>query len=117
MSLVHLDDAVLIALQDFMGDEYPVLLDTYLLDSEERLRTLREAEGHGDMQALRLAVHSFKGSCSNVGAAHLAALCKELEEVARREQSAEARGWIQRIEEEFTHVRRLFQAERSRFSS
>lgn len=37
MSDIHLDDAVLASLQDVMEDEYPILLDTFVADSEERL--------------------------------------------------------------------------------
>ncbi|MBX9764643.1 MAG: Hpt domain-containing protein, partial [Pseudomonadaceae bacterium] len=43
MSDIHLDSAVLAALQDVMEDEYPVLLDTFLVDSGERLLLLRQA--------------------------------------------------------------------------
>ena len=80
MSDIHLDDAVLAALQDVMEDEYPILLDTFVADSEERLRLLHQARAEGDAQGLRLAAHSFKGSCSNMGAVLLAGLCKELED-------------------------------------
>ena len=62
-----------------MEDEYPILLDTFVADSEERLRLLHQARAEGDAQGLRLAAHSFKGSCSNMGAVLLAGLCKELE--------------------------------------
>ncbi|SFO87411.1 Hpt domain-containing protein [Pseudomonas borbori] len=115
MSAIHLDSAVLAALQDVMGDEYPLLLDTYLADSEERLRLLRQALHEADAQSLRLAAHSFKGSCSNMGAPMLTALCKQLEEVGRRESLAEAPELIERIEREFAIVRILFKAERQRY--
>ncbi|MNQ54590.1 Hpt domain protein [compost metagenome] len=115
MSAIHLDSAVLAALQDVMGDEYPLLLDTYLADSEERLRLLRQALREADAQGLRLAAHSFKGSCSNMGAPMLTALCKQLEEVGRRESLAEAPELIERIEREFAIVRILFKAERQRY--
>lgn len=115
MSEAHLDDAVLAALQDVMEDEYPVLLDTFLSDSDERLRSLQEAHKVADTQILRLAAHSFKGSCSNMGAPLLAELCKQLEEVARREQLAEVAGLIEQIEREFAIVRILFRAERQRY--
>lgn len=68
MSDIHLDSSVLVTLQDVMEDEYPVLLDTFLVDSEERLLILHHAEQAADALALRLAAHSFKGSCSNMGA-------------------------------------------------
>ena len=115
MSDIHLDSAVLAALQDVMEGEYPVLLDTYLADSEERLRLLRQALHEVDAQGLRLAAHSFKGSCSNMGAPILTALCKQLEEAGRRESLAEAPELIEQIEREFAIVRILFKAERQRY--
>lgn len=115
MADIHLDSTVLAALQDVMEDEYPVLLDTFLADSEERLRLLRLAEQAADGQGLRLAAHSFKGSCSNMGASLLAGLCRQLEEVGRRELLAEAPELIEQIEREFAIVRILLKAERQRY--
>ena len=46
MSEAHIDNQVLASLREVMEEEYPVLLDTFLVDSDERLRLLREAEGH-----------------------------------------------------------------------
>lgn len=115
MSDLHLDNNVLTALQDVMEDEYPVLLDTFLADSDERLRSLQHALQAMDAQALRLAAHSFKGSCSNMGAPLLAGLCKQLEELARREQLDVAPGLIEQVEREFAIVRILFRAERQRY--
>ncbi len=111
----HLDSAVLAALQDVMEDDYPALLDTFLADSEERLRLLRQAAEDMDGQALRLAAHSFKGSCSNMGAPLLAGLCKQLEEVGRRERLTEAAELIEQVEREFAIVRILFKSERQRY--
>ena len=115
MSDIHLDSAVLAALQDVMEDEYPVLLDTFVLDSEERLLVLRQASQSADAQSLRLAAHSFKGSCSNMGAFKLSELCKALEELARREQLAEADVLIEQIERQFAIVRILLKSERQRY--
>ncbi len=111
----HLDSRVLVTLQEVMEAEYPVLLDTFLVDSEERLRLLKRASDAGEPEQLRQAAHSFKGSCSNMGAALLAELCRELEETARREQLGAAPGLIERIEREFAIVRILYRAERQRF--
>lgn len=114
--LDHLDSRVLATLQDVMEAEYPVLLDTFLADSEERLRLLQNACRSGDAENLRQAAHSFKGSCSNMGAALLAELCRELEETARLELLDAARELIERIEREFAIVRILYRAERQRYS-
>lgn len=113
----HLDSDVLATLQDVMESEYPVLLDTFLVDSEERLRLLQSACQSGEAEKLRQAAHSFKGSCSNMGATLLAELCREMEEMARRERLDEAPELIERIEREFAIVRILYRAERQRWSA
>lgn len=115
MSESHLDQNVLTSLLDVMGEEYPVLLDTFVLDSDERLRCINEALATADAQALRLAAHSFKGSCSNMGAPLLAGLCKELEEEARRERLDAAPELVEQIEREFAIVRILLKSERQRY--
>ncbi|AXO62288.1 Hpt domain-containing protein [Pseudomonas sp. phDV1] len=115
MSDIHLDEAVLAALQDVMEDEYPILLDTFVADSEERLRLLHVAATEGDAQGLRLAAHSFKGSCSNMGAVLLASLCKELEDAGRRAALDLAPALIEQVEREFAIVRILFKSERQRY--
>jgi len=111
----HLDSSVLATLQNVMDAEYPVLLDTFLTDSEERLCLLKTACRSGQAEQLRQAAHSFKGSCSNMGANLLAELCRELEETARLEQLEAAPGLIERIEREFAIVRILYRAERQRW--
>ena len=115
MSDSHLDQSVLASLLDVMGEEYPVLLDTFLVDSEERQRHIHEALSSADAQALRLAAHSFKGSCSNMGAPLLAGLCKQLEEVARRERLDYAPDLVEQIGREFAIVRILLKSERQRY--
>lgn len=115
MSDSHLDQSVLASLLDVMGEEYPVLLDTFLADSEERQRHIHEALVGEDAQALRLAAHSFKGSCSNMGAPLLAGLCKQLEEAARRERLDEVPDLVEQIGREFAIVRILLKSERQRY--
>lgn len=115
MSDNHLDRDVLVTLQDIMEDEYPVLLDTFVADSQERLRLLHVAEHAQDAQAMRHAAHSFKGSCSNMGAKALAESCRELEDLARRGDLPGSAELIERIEREFAIVRILLKAERQRF--
>lgn len=114
MSDVHVDSHVLATLRDVMEDEYALLLETFLTDSDERLRLLREAEAQDDSLAMRMAAHSFKGSCSNMGAVLLAGLCKQLEDLARREQLDDVAALLAHIEREFAIVRILFKSERQR---
>ncbi|MBK3867802.1 Hpt domain-containing protein [Pseudomonas stutzeri] len=115
MSKAHLDSSVLTTLQEVMENEYPALLDTFLADSEERIRLLRQALLAEQAEALRRAAHSFKGSCSNMGATLLAESCQALEKVAGCGQLAEAPALIESIEREFAIVGILFRAERQRY--
>ena len=114
VSDVHVDCHVLATLREVMEDEFALLLDTFLTDSDERLRLLREAEAQDDASAMRMAAHSFKGSCSNMGAVLLASLCKQLEDLARREQLDGVAPLLGHIEREFAIVRILFKSERQR---
>ncbi len=114
VSDVHVDCHVLATLREVMEDEFALLLDTFLTDSDERLRLLREAEAQDDASAMRMAAHSFKGSCSNMGAVLLASLCKQLEDLARREQLDGVAPLLGHIEREFAIVRILFKGERQR---
>jgi HPt (histidine-containing phosphotransfer) domain-containing protein len=109
---IHLDHEVLSALQEVMEDEYPVLLDTFLYDSEERLRVLRKA---GDAGELVATAHSFRGSSSNMGALRLAELCHELEQRAKLPSLHGIEKLVGEIDGEFAIVRGLCEQERQRF--
>ena len=113
MSHKHLDDDILAVLREVMEDGYPLLLDTYLNDSELRLAHLRT---FSDTCQLREAAHSFKGSSSNMGALRLAQLCGQLETQATRFPAQDIEALVERIAIEFAEVRRLFQEERQRFA-
>lgn len=117
MSVKHVENDVLSALQDVMEGEYPVLLETFLTDSEERLAQLRHALAHKatGLPELGMAAHSFKGSSGNLGAVHLADLCSQLEARAQHNQWAGVEALVAQIGAEFLIVRKLFEAERQRF--
>ena len=110
----HLDRAAQLSLRDVMEAEYPHLLDAFVLDSEERLRLLRQCQDSCD--DLRRAAHSFKGSCSNMGVPLLTNLCRLLEDQMRQGQMSGAAGLIDEIEREFAIVRILLKSERQRYS-
>ena len=111
MADTHLDRAVLSALQEVMEGDYPMLLDTFIADSEKRLCVLREAE---DAAQLMSTAHSFKGSSSNMGAVRLAELSNELEQRAKQKNPAGIEKLVGEIDGEFAIVRPLYEAERQR---
>lgn len=109
----HLDHDVLSALRDVMEEQYAELLETFLEDSEERLRVLRKAE---DVSQLINAAHSFKGSSSNMGAVRLARLCGKLEQLAKGDAPQGLTKLVGEIDGEFAVVRPFYEAERQRSS-
>ena len=115
---IHVDSAVLSALQDVMEDEYPTLLDVFLKDSEQRVAQLRQGfdSSSPDLQALSLDAHSFKGSSANMGALQLSELCRQLEDQTRRGKRAGLEQLVAQIYSEYLTVRRLFSAERQLYS-
>ena len=112
MADTHLDRDVLSALQAVMEEEYPTLLDIFLADSEDRLSLLRKAGG--DAKSLEEAAHSFKGSCSNMGALRLAELCNELEQRSKKRSLEGIEKLVGEIDGEFAIIRPLYEAERQR---
>ncbi len=75
----HLNREVLTTLQEVMEDQFQVLIDTFLADSEERIRLLQRALAAQDSDTVWRQAHSFKGSCNNLGAERLAELCQGME--------------------------------------
>jgi HPt (histidine-containing phosphotransfer) domain-containing protein len=107
----HLDPDVLSALQEVMEGEYPILVDTFLADSEQRLQLLKQA---ADATQILETAHSFKGSSSNMGAIRLADLCHELELKAQGQNLSGAEALVAEIDREFAFVRPLYEEERLR---
>ncbi|WP_433769450.1 Hpt domain-containing protein [Pseudomonas putida] len=111
MADIHLDPDVLSALRDVMEDEFSTLIDTFLADSEQRLRQLAVAV---DATQLLEAAHSFKGSSSNMGAIRLAALCHDLEHRAKERNLSDIEPLIAEIGREFAFIRPLYEQEQQR---
>lgn len=114
MSQTHMDAAVLEALQDVMEADYPLLLETFVSDSQSRLAQMGQA-AH-DPEALAQAAHSLKGSSSNMGALRLAELCRDLEAGTKQLSAAQVDQLLAEIGLEMATVQRLYSAERQRFS-
>ena len=111
MADTHLNRDVLSMLREVMEDEYPSLLETFIADSEKRLRVLRMAEDAAQMME---AAHSFKGSSSNMGATRLTELCSELEQRAKHKNLTGIEELVGEIDDEFAVIRPLYEAERQR---
>ena len=110
-----LDQAALASLLEMTGGDQVFLaelIDTYGDDGRTLLATMQTALGRGDAAELRRAAHSLKSNSATFGAAHLAALCQELEargKASRLDGSAEL---LARAEAEFDRVAEALRAAR-----
>lgn len=100
----HLDEEALAELRDVMEDEFEVLIQTYLADSRDRIRGLREALKAGDSDAFAKTAHSFKGSCINIGAPRLGEICLKAEMAGKESRLEDAPGLLDEIDREFEQV-------------
>ena len=100
----HLDYDTLNTLNQVMEDDFALLIDTFVQDSTERIRTLRDVIQGTEADLIRRAAHSFKGSSSNIGAMQLSALCAAVEKKALANNFDGLCSDVDEIEREFAQV-------------
>lgn len=81
------------------------VVEQYLAYSPKLLEAAQDAASCGDSTALRNAAHSLKSSSANVGAVHLADLCKEIEQIARMKNLGTLNGQLDKLMSEYKRVR------------
>jgi len=86
------------------------VIAAYVGDTPRHLATLREAVEGMDAGSVRRVAHSLKSASANVGAARLATLCKELEQLGRADTVEGADRILADMEHEFQTVRRSLHA-------
>ena len=81
------------------------LIELFLEDVPPQLKVLREAEEREDAHGVVRTAHILEGSCGNLGAVRIAAICAGLEEIGRSGDLTAVPELISRLEEEFGRVR------------
>jgi signal transduction histidine kinase/DNA-binding response OmpR family regulator len=102
-----LDASTLEELRRLTKDGEPLLgrlLDLYRETAPAKVRALREALTQGDTATLRAAAHALKSSSANVGARHLAEICRSLEEGLRNGSVPDPAPGVAAIEAEHRRV-------------
>lgn len=74
-----LNRAVLTELRGLLNDDFEQTLQTFFTDTEQCIKTLREAGSHGQHELLVRQAHTLKGSSSNFGTIELTELCAALQ--------------------------------------
>jgi len=92
--------------RDLLGDEFAVLIDAYLEDTEQFVQAMQDACDCDDLNAIELPAHSMKSSSANVGAMRLSSLAKVLEEKIRSGNHDGVLIQVAAVVEEFARVSR-----------
>ena len=93
-----IDDAVFNTLKDIMGDEFPMLLETFLEDTPSLFSDLQKAAKSADIEVVVRAAHTLKSSGSNLGATLLADTALEIESHGKQGDLQKAVQAIPRLE-------------------
>lgn len=105
MAHEHVDEQALTELKSIMGDDFKLLIDTFINDSMQRIVAIEEAISASDAEALRSSAHSFKGSALNIAAGLLTEYCKTLEYMGRDGEIDNADSVFENVKTEFEHVK------------
>ena len=97
-------------LREIMEEEFPSLLETFVLEAARQYEEAKGAWGTQDMEILRRAAHTLKGSCGNVGAEQLQATCADLEDSARDEQTEDIPKLLDTTEMQLAEVKSAVRA-------
>jgi CheY-like chemotaxis protein len=87
------------------ADVVAEIVETYLHDTPELIRQMREAVRAGDAAALDRAAHTLKSSSATVGAMTLSSRCRAIEEQARGGRVSDLGDAVRSVEGEFERVR------------
>ncbi len=77
------------------------LLEMFALQVPKLIATINEALNKNDLDTVWKSAHKLKGTCLNIGAVKLSALCKELEAKGRANDSSGLKGIALQLEIEF----------------
>ena len=66
-------------LRDLLGNNFPILINTYIEDNRSRIILLGLAIDEQNWLEIRHISHSMKSSSANIGATVLADLCQKVE--------------------------------------
>ncbi|MDP9474716.1 MAG: response regulator [Actinomycetota bacterium] len=110
-----LDRSALDGLRELSGPGEPDILaelvGLFLEDAPPRLQTLREALAEGDARRVKEISHALKGSSSNMGAARMAEICAQLEDVGATGDLNKTSDLLDRLEKEFAKARSALEGE------
>ena len=77
------DQDTLDELVEIMGDDMQMLIDSYILDTRQKLEQFAVLDPNEDQEPILRLAHSLKGSSRNLGVITFANYCESIEDTAR----------------------------------
>ena len=81
------------------------IYEAFLSSAVDYLAAIREGAATNDAEGLRKAAHAFKGASADIGAQHLAELCRQLEALGEAGRVDGAVKNLEELEQEFARVK------------
>ena len=100
----HVDIEALAELKEIMEDDFDILIDTFVMDSEAKLSALEDVVASRDSEELRKVAHSLKGSSSNICAVRFSEWARQLESMGKDETLDGAEEIFAKLKQEFIGV-------------
>ena len=97
-------------LKELMEEDFPLLINTFLEDSEKRLVDLNLALAEGNANEVRELAHGFKGSSANLGAEKLAEISSVLETMGRTDELSGSESQFKELDNEYKIISEYFKS-------
>ncbi len=105
-----LDAELVSELQEIMGQNFQMLVESFRRDGEQRLAAMEKALEAEDKEALRRQAHSLKGSSSNLGAVRVVDVCVALELAVSNRELANVPVLLECLKQQFRQACTALQA-------
>ncbi|MCZ6668780.1 MAG: response regulator [Gammaproteobacteria bacterium] len=92
-------------------------IDTFLDGAPKMVGEIKQSLDDGDAATLRRVAHTLKSNSAALGASHLSALCKELEDMGANETMNDASQKFDLLEQEFEPIVTVLHSMRETYSS
>jgi HPt (histidine-containing phosphotransfer) domain-containing protein len=110
-----IDRSVLASLRELQEEGEPDIIaevsGLFVKHAPEKISAIVQAVERGDAKGLQMAAHSLKSSSAYVGAMHLSAMSKELEQMGRSGAMEGVKDKAEMLKEEYMRVLAALEAE------
>ena len=86
-----------IDMRDLLEDDFADLIQTYIVDSEQRIVALRTALANNDHANAFEIAHALKGSSANVGATQVSNISNQIQEACRAQDISQSSALIEAL--------------------